>query len=110
MQARFIHDGNAIDYRPDSDVSAGDVVVQEQLVGIAKVDIPAGTLGALAVTGVFEMPKPGGDHFLVGHEVTWDNDAKIVVFHAPNEAGNVIGKVVKEPEINSGSVLVRLGK
>jgi len=43
--ATFIHDGNAIDYTPGSDVSAGDVVVQGELVGVTKRDIPANTLG-----------------------------------------------------------------
>ena len=32
--ASFIHDGRSIDYTPGSDVSAGDVVVQGELVGI----------------------------------------------------------------------------
>ena len=55
--ATFIHDGRSIDYTPGADVSAGDVVVQNDLVGIAKLDIASGVLGALAVTGVFDLPK-----------------------------------------------------
>ncbi len=56
MPATFIHDGNALDYRPTTNVAAGDLVVLgRNLAGIARRDIPAGTLGALALTGVFEM-------------------------------------------------------
>ena len=58
--ATFVHDGKSIDYTPGADVSAGDVVVQNDLVGIAKLDIASGALGALAVTGVFDVPKTAG--------------------------------------------------
>jgi len=54
--ATFVHDGNTIDYTPATDVAAGDVVVQGELIGVAKVPIPADKLGALAVTGVFDLP------------------------------------------------------
>ena len=60
MGAEFVHEGNAIDYTPGADVSAGDVVVQGDLVGVAKRDISANTLGALAVAGVFDFPKAAG--------------------------------------------------
>ncbi len=58
--ATFIHDGNSVDYTPGSAVTAGQVVVQGELVGVAKVDIPANALGALAVVGVFDFPKATG--------------------------------------------------
>ena len=35
--AEFVHDGKAIDYTPGSDVTAGDVIVQGDLVGV-KID------------------------------------------------------------------------
>ena len=49
--AKFIQTGDSIDYTPGSAVTAGDVVVQEELVGVAKLDIVANVLGALAVVG-----------------------------------------------------------
>ena len=72
--AQFIHDGNSIDYTPGADVSAGDVVVQGELVGIAKLDIAANTLGALAVAGVFDLPKTAGvgEAITIGSKVYWD--------------------------------------
>jgi predicted RecA/RadA family phage recombinase len=60
MSARFIYDGNRIDYTPSADVASGDVVIQGDLVGIAKLDIAANSLGALAVTGVFDLDKVTG--------------------------------------------------
>ena len=70
--ARFVHDGEAIDYTPSSAVSAGDVVVQNDLVGVAKLDIAANTLGALAVKGVFDFPKAtgAGSAIAAGDDVT----------------------------------------
>ena len=58
MDARYVQRGDAIDYTPTADVAAGDVVVlSNKLVGVAKLDIKAGELGALALTGVYEMAK-----------------------------------------------------
>ena len=64
-QAEFVQEGSAIDYTPGSAVTAGDVVVQSDLVGIAKLDIAANALGALAVAGVFDVAKEAGG-FLSG--------------------------------------------
>ncbi len=73
--ATFVHDGNSIDYVPGSAVGAGQIVVQGDLVGIAKLDIVANTLGALAVSGVFELPKAtgSGEAIDAGASVYWDD-------------------------------------
>ena len=74
--AQFIQDGLNIDHTPapGNDVTAGDVVVQGDLIGIAKIDIPANTLGALATTGVFDVPKTVGvgEAIPAGAKVYWD--------------------------------------
>jgi len=72
--ATFVHDGNTIDYTPATDVAAGDVVVQGELIGVAKVPIPADKLGALAVTGVFDFRKAtgAGEAIGVGANAYWD--------------------------------------
>ena len=69
--AQFIHDGDSIDYTPTSaNVAAGDVVVQGDLVGIAKRDIPAGRISPKAASvfvfvngAVFDaqVVKPSGN-------------------------------------------------
>lgn len=57
---KFVHEGAAIDYTPVADTTAGTVVVQADLVGLTRIDLKAGQLGSLAVTGVFDFPKVGG--------------------------------------------------
>lgn len=56
-QATFVQEGALIDYTPGSAVSAGNVVVQGGMVGVANLDIAANQLGALAVAGVFDVVK-----------------------------------------------------
>jgi len=72
-QARFIHEGRSIDYTPDADVTAGDVVVLGGLAAIAKLDIAADALGALAVTGVFDVVH-AADEIDPGAAIYWDAD------------------------------------
>lgn len=73
MQARFVHDGKAIDYTPVSDVAAGQVVVIGSLLAIAKIDIPAGRTGALHTVGVYDIAK-GAVEISAGGKVFWDAD------------------------------------
>jgi len=91
MIARYIQKGEAIDYRPNAAVAAGDVIVQGNLVGIARLDIEAGSLGALAVVGVFEIAKATGA-VAVGDVLYWDATNNNVTTTA---TGNTyIGKAV----------------
>ena len=55
MKARYVQRGESIDFTPTSDVAAGDIVKLGNLVGVAKLDIKAGELGALALCGVYEI-------------------------------------------------------
>lgn len=73
-KAIFYSKGEAIDYRPETAVAAGEIVVQGKLVGIARLDIPAGTLGSLAVCGVFKVTKGSTTTFAAGAEVYFDGE------------------------------------
>ncbi len=75
MLARYVQKGDSIDYRPSDSVAAGDVVIIADLVGIARLDIEAGTLGSLAVVGVFDVVKADGA-IPSGSTVYWDAGAK----------------------------------
>ena len=75
MEARFIHEGRAIDYTPTVDMTAGTVVVLGDRVGVCIVDIPANVLGALQVVGVFDFAKDNTVIPLYG-KVYWDATAK----------------------------------
>ena len=97
MTARFIQDGKSIDYTPGSNVSAGDVIVQGELVGVAKLDIAAGQLGALAIEGIFEFPKPtgAGTDAAVGTLMYWDVADGNAQETADSGTNKLIGKLVK---------------
>lgn len=108
MIATFVHDGSMIDYTPSADVAAGDVVVQENLVGVAKRPLPANRPGSLAVEGVFDFPKATGtgSGTASGTSVYWDATAKQATTTA---SGNkLLGKTVKAAADSDTTVRVRL--
>lgn len=74
FEAIYSHDGHMVDYTPGSDVAAGEVIVQGDLVGIAKNIILTGILGALGVSGVWDVVKATitGSAFTAGVKVYWD--------------------------------------
>ncbi len=71
MSARYVQKGENIDYRPETNVRAKTIVPFPGFVGITRLDIRAGELGALAVTGVFESPK-AAEAIDVGEAVYYD--------------------------------------
>jgi len=108
--ARFVHDGNSVDYTPSSPVAAGDVVVQGNLVGVATRPIPANTLGALAVSGVFEFAKAADDGGIdAGEHVYIDADTQIV--SNSSEGGEVyLGICVADAATSDEVVRVKLAQ
>ena len=108
--AIFVHDGKSIDYTPGADVSAGDVVVQNDMVGIAKLDIASGILGALAVTGVFDVPKTAGvgEAIGAGAKVYWDVADGVAKEDAEAGANKYLGKTVAATGDDDTTVRVRL--
>jgi predicted RecA/RadA family phage recombinase len=107
-QAIFVHEGASIDYTPGADVAAGDVVVQGDLVSVAKFDIKANVLGSLYVVGVFDFAKAtgGGTALAAGTTVYWDDAANVAT---STSAGNKqIGKVVKAAADGDATVRVRM--
>jgi len=69
--ASYFQDGDVIDYTPSSAVAAGDVVLLNDLFCVAIHPIVANKLGALAVEGVFLVPKATGA-IGAGAIVYWD--------------------------------------
>ncbi|MEW4530216.1 DUF2190 family protein [Maioricimonas sp. JC845] len=112
MQAHFIQAGDAIDHTPGSDVAAGDVVVQGDLVGIAKRDITAGELGALAVTGVFDVAKQagGGVTFSTGDKAYWDDTNNVAVTTDGAGANKLLGKATADAADADDLVRIRLSQ
>jgi predicted RecA/RadA family phage recombinase len=115
MNAVFRQRGDAIDYIPAAGANAGDVVVQSQLVGIVKLDIAPGARGALAVSGVFDMPKNTGEgtRIGVGAKLRWDADLGYVIQFGlymgdDPDAPPYVGKAIAAAEEEDATVQVRL--
>lgn len=107
-QATFDHEGCSVDYTPIADIAAGDVVVQGDLVGVAKREIKANQPGALAVDGVFDFAKNTGVAYTVGTILYWDDTANVVTTTA---TGNkVIGKVARAAVSTDTTVRVRVSQ
>ena len=107
MKARYVQRGESIDYIPEADVAAGDIIKVGNLVGVAKLDIKAGELGALALTGVYEVAKAAGTAFAAGAEVGWHAASKKAV--AAGASGSAkFGHAVADADAADGAVFVRL--
>ena len=112
MAVFFVHDGSAIDYTPGAVVAAGAVVVQGDLVGVAKLDIPANVQGALAVDGVFDFPKATGvgTAIAAGATVYWDEADQEAKTDSETGANKLIGKTVAAAGDNDATVRVRMSQ
>lgn len=110
--AMFVHDGNAIDHTPGADVAAGAVVVQGELIGIAKTAIAAGALGALALSGVFDLPKATGvgTAITAGALIYWDVADAQATTDADTGTNKLLGKTIAAAADADATVRVRLAQ
>jgi predicted RecA/RadA family phage recombinase len=108
--ATFVQEGKQIDYTPSADVAAGAVVVLNDLIGIAKTPIAADKLGALAVTGVFAVPKATGTSTAIarGKKVYWDEADQEAKEDSETGANKYLGKTVLAAGDSDATVNVRL--
>lgn len=101
----FIQNGRMIDHTPGSAVAAGDVVVINKLVTVAPRPIAANALGAVAVEGVFALPKPtgAGTDYAKGSKVYFYNSQAVT-----GVTGVQAGYVVEAPATTDAIVKVLL--
>lgn len=106
MKARYVQRGDSIDFTPATDVAAGDIVKLGGLIGVAKLDIKAGELGALATVGVYEL-QTGGAVVNAGDVVSVDpNTGKV---SAASASGVVkFGHAITAATAQDTTVRVRL--
>lgn len=101
MMATFVQRGEAVDFTPSRNVAAGDVLMFAGVAGIVKIPVRAGELGALHLSGVYDVAK-GTDSLAAGDKVYWNHlteqataDAENHVFlgvasaHAPAASAKV---------------------
>lgn len=105
-QATYVQEGCAIDYTPTSAVAAGDVVVQGDLIGVAKRPIAANEPGSLEVDGVFDFAKATDVAYTVGTILYWDDTNNIVT--ATASGNKQLGKVIRAAATTDPTVRVRL--
>ena len=105
MLARYVQKGDSIDYRPTTAVAAGSVIVIADLVGIARLDIEANTLGSLAVVGVFDIVKAAGQ-IPSGSTVYWDAGAQKATL--VSGSNHYLGKAIASAEDGDETVRVLL--
>lgn len=113
MIAAFVQKGETVDFIAPADVAAGDVVVVGELVGIAQSAGKAGETGAMAVDGVYELPKAvgAGTALAAGVKVNWDATNKVVTTAAGGGGVNkFVGKTLNAVGVNDATVRVRLSQ
>jgi predicted RecA/RadA family phage recombinase len=78
-EATYVTTGRTVDYTPavSGGVAAGEVVVQNDLVGVAAQAIASNKLGALTVEGVFDVQQ-AAEIITAGKPVYWDADGNSV--------------------------------
>ncbi len=109
-QAMFVHDGASIDHTPGADVTAGEVIVQGELVGVAKTPIAANAVGSLAVVGVFDFPKATGvgTAITAGATVYWDDVGDMATIDDGAGVNKLIGKCVMDAADADATVRIRM--
>lgn len=91
MANNYIQPGNLLDYINPANadpIFSGDVVAFADAIGVATVDIGAGEMGAVQMTGVFALPKKTGEAIEQGTTVYWADDA-ITATEGDVKAGRV---------------------
>ena len=106
MQARFVAPGMTIPHTPTAALAAGEVVVQDQLVGVTTHPVEANQLCGLTVQGVFDFAKATGGSIAVGALVYWNNTTKVATTTATGNT--LIGKCIRAASNTDTTVRVLL--
>jgi len=106
----FVQEGRSIDYTPGGAITAGDVVVQGELVGVAKKDIEANALGALAIEGVFDFPKAvlSTSAITAGAKCYWDDASDVATTTV--DSNKLIGKAVIAAAYAATTVRIKMNQ
>ena len=107
MAKTFVQPGDTVDAVAGvGGVKAGDVVLVGNLIGVAQTDAAEGVSYALALTGVWTLPKASGA-ILIGAQVFWDASAKNVV-NASSAGLYPLGCATVAAGANDTTCIVRL--
>ncbi|GAB1638051.1 membrane protein [Escherichia coli] len=108
MSKNFVQDGKNVDWVNETGkaVSSGDLVIQDNLVGVAHADIPDGEAGILHTTGVFSLPKEA-EALTQGNLVYFNADTATLT--ATKSGNALVGTVWITADTGDATVCVRLG-
>lgn len=70
-----VQEGNVIDYVCGADVVSGQVIELKHCIGIALSDGASGDTIAVAIEGVFTLPKVSAAVWAAGEKLSWDTSA-----------------------------------
>jgi predicted RecA/RadA family phage recombinase len=112
MPARFVRSARVLNHIPKANVAPGDVIVQGDLVSIARRKIQANRRGSLAVSGVFDIPKATGPGttIAIGTKVYWDLANKVATANENGGANKYVGKAIKNAPETAAVVRVLLSQ
>lgn len=98
----YVQPGERMEYaNAGSAISAGDVVVLENRIGIALTDISATTgVGTVELCGVYELDAVNDDAFGQGEQLYWDSSAGKLTQVG---AGNTPAGIAFEAKASSGT-------
>ena len=109
MATNYIQAGEVIDYTAGADISSGDVVVVGNLVGVAITDIADGEVGAVGISGVWELPKVSAAVIGAGETVNYDVSAGEFDDNAATPAtGDLTGGCVAVEAAGNGDTTVKV--
>ncbi len=110
MKAAYWQRGESLDYRNNTGkkIEAGTVLVMGKRIAIAGADIPAGEMGAVHVSGVFEFEKADTTEITAGTEVYYCDDGITAAEKAGEDSNVPAGYAAANAEANSTKVLVKI--
>lgn len=106
FDAKYVQRGEAVDYLATAVVSAGGIVIQGGLVGVAKTDIASGATGAIATCGVYDVVKDSAVAVSAGATVYWNATSGYAT--TVSSGGVVIGKAIEAVTSSTETVRVLL--
>jgi len=106
----YVQAGDVIDYTPGSAVAAGEVVVLGDLVAIAPRAIAANEVGALALEGIWDVPKESGtaSGSTAGTVYYWDAGNEVATTDSDSGTNKQIGHSVADADAGDETVRIRL--
>jgi predicted RecA/RadA family phage recombinase len=72
MATNAVQPGDVITITAGATITSGSVVKVGQILGVALTDIANGSRGAIAIRGVFAVPKVSAAVIAQGESLTWD--------------------------------------